>query len=94
MNEDEQDYTIAALAVIGMIVIAPGAIAAMFEPARVWLVQAHVLTTSGVLVPIGPGAGLDLGRVLILAVIVLALAAGIGLALRKKARDEKRKAQQ
>jgi hypothetical protein len=94
MNEDEQDYTIAALAAIGLIVIAPGVLAAMFEPARVWLIQAHVLTTSGVLVPIGPGAGLDLGRLLILGAIVLALAAGAGWALRKKARNDKRKAQQ
>lgn len=56
----DDDFITWIVGAIAVIVIGPGLLAKFVPAAQHALVNAHVLVTTGILIPIGSGAGLDL----------------------------------
>lgn len=72
-NSDD-DFLAWIVGLIAVTIFGPGLLASVVPKVQTWLVDAHVLVTDKVLIPIGTGAGLDLARIAI-AAGALALAA-------------------
>lgn len=82
-NDDFITWIVGTIAVI---MIGPGLLAKFVPAAQHALVNAQVLVTTGVLIPIGSGAGLDLPRVLLGLGIVALVALLVYVAIRRRLR--------
>lgn len=86
MNSDDDVLTFLLL-VGGAALVGPALLAQFVPTVAAWFVETGILTTKGVVIPIGD-AGLDLGRIIVLAALVLLLLLGVVVLVRARARRQ------
>lgn len=82
----DDDFITWIVGIIAVALIGPGLLAKFVPAAQHALIQAHVLVTTSILIPIGTGSGLDLARVLVVIGLVALAALLIYVSVRRHLR--------
>ncbi len=89
-NNDTDDLLLWLIGIPLAAVLLPTILGNLLPPVQAALVGWHVLVADNVLVPIGAGTGLDLGRCLIAAALVAIAISLLVLIIRRRAVDRQR----